>query len=99
VTTFSFDKKETSEDPRRREQAQTHAFDLKDQNYQVKTLFFNEDETSDGHRRREQAHNAPSIPEDEDRIKGLYICSFATNIRDWTEFLETRLKFHIFIFL
>jgi len=55
VKNFSFNEKETSDGPRRREHAQKYAIDPKGSNFHIKAFSFNKKETSDGPQRREQA--------------------------------------------
>jgi len=55
VKTFSFNEKETSKDPKRRQKAHNRALDPERSNFQVKTFSFSEEETSEGPERREQA--------------------------------------------
>ena len=52
VKTFSFNEKETPEDPRRRKQAHKRALNPERSNFRVKTYSFNEEEASEGPGRR-----------------------------------------------
>jgi len=62
VKTFSFNQKETPEDPRSREQADICALNCERSNFQIKTFSFNKEETSEGHGRRGQAPKLCPLP-------------------------------------